>query len=613
MSPGNGPAAAYDPEPAAESCRRPFCPTAMTRRPPRPASLLTLCLTLWVAAAGAFSLVGCGGGDSAKADAEFIYATRGPINVLDPNSMSWMQDIQAAQEMFEGVYRLDPTDPELKPVLGAAGDVKVSDDGYDWTVTLRPDLKWSNGDRVTAGDFVFAWQRNLREWSDYSYLIGEYVEGANAYHAAYVADPTTADFDTVGVKAVDDQTIRIRLQYPITFFRDLLAFTVYWPQPEKAMAKFKQTNDKGGVTYDAAWTRPENMVCNGPYKLTEWQQGVELRMAMNDFYWGRDQVKSRTIKAITNDNGGLALEQYDAGQIDWLSDGDPDLLIGLLKEGRKDVYVFPGYGTYFYSFNCLPNLPDGRPNPFADKKVRQALTMAIDKRPIVDNVTRLGEPTTANYVPVGDPPFFGGYKPPQGLAFDIPKARALLEAAGYPEGKDWPGGITLLYDTDSKVHPAIAQIVSKQWKDNLGIAVELEPIENRQFKKRLNTQQYAVARASWYGDYMDISTFTDKYLSESDNNDAKWKNPEYDRLLNAALRTTDVQKRYDELSRAEGILLDDAPIIPLYHYVNNFLHRDDVKGIPTNGRKMVSMRNISTPRSTGPGMTAGADQTAAAN
>jgi oligopeptide transport system substrate-binding protein len=541
---------------------------------------------------------------AAAEKAELVYATRGPITVLDPNQMSWMQDIQVGQEIFEGIYRLDPTTPDLKPRLGAASDVQVSEDGLTWDITIRDNAKWSNGEDVLASDFAFAWQRNLREWRDYSYLIAQYIEGADDYYKAYTKDPKSADFSKVGIEVLGDKKLRVTLRYPITFFKDLLAFTVYWPQDESAMEPFKQPLDNGAVTYDTKWTNAGNISTNGPYTLAEWQPGVDLTMAMSEHYWDRDNVKSRTIQAVTNSNAGLALEQYEDGQIDWLTDSEPDLVRSLLAQGRggKDVFVFPGYGTYFYTFNCLPTLPDGSENPFADVRVRQALTMVLDKKPIVETVTRLGEPVTENYVPFVDPPFFPEYEAPFGLPFDVAAAKELLAKAGYPDGEGFPAGITLLYDTNVKTHGDIAQIIVKQWQDKLGLNIELEPIENAQFKQRLGSQQYAVARASWYGDYMDISTFTDKYLSTADNNDAKWVNEEYDALAAQALRTKDLAERYELLSRAEEILLREAPILPLYHYVNYFLHKPEVKGIPQNGRKMVSMMNISTPRSSGPGM-----------
>ncbi|MEL7239456.1 MAG: peptide ABC transporter substrate-binding protein, partial [Planctomycetota bacterium] len=406
---------------------------------------------------------------TAQNDAEFIYATRGPITVLDPNQMSWMQDIQVGQEIFEGIYTLDPTTSDLQPTLGAASDVQISEDGKTWTITIRDDAKWSNGEAVLASDFAFAWTRNLCEWKDYSYLLAEYIEGAREYYEAYTQDPKSAENIDLGIKVLGEKKLEVTLKHPIPFFKDLLAFTVYWPQDESAMEPFKQTDAAGRVTYDAKWTLPGNISNNGPYKLAAWQPGVDLRMEMNEHYWNAKATRSRSIKAVTNDNAGLALEQYESGLIDWLTDSEPDIIRGLLEQGRQDVHVFPGYGTYFYTFNCQPKLPDGRDNPFADVKVRQALVMAIDKKPIVQNVTRLGEPITDVYVPMVEPPFFPDYPHPYGLEFDITEARKRLAEAGYPEGNGFPAGVTLLFDTNVKTHGDIAQIIAKQWNDNLGI------------------------------------------------------------------------------------------------------------------------------------------------
>lgn len=541
----------------------------------------------------------CGGGERAAPEAEFVYAGRGEVTVLDPNRMSWMQDIRVGQAIFEGLYRLDPE--TLDPVYGAAEAVEVSDDGLTYTCRVRPDAKWSNGDDLTAGDFAFAWRRNLREWGDYSYLVGKYVKGADAYRAAYETDPKTADFSTVGIEVVDAKTIRVTLENPTPYFPDLLAFVSYWPLNERAMAAFRKVDpETGRETYSAEFTQPANLVGNGAYALTNWQTKVGVTLTANPHYWDADSVKSRTVRSLSITNPTLAFQKYEAGEIDWLTDLPGSMIYDLKQQGRADVAVFPSFGTYFYSINCQEKLNDGSPNPFADARVRRAVSMAVDKRVIVDEITKVGERPSAVYVPRGDPSFFEGYEHPDGLPYDVEAARKLLADAGYPEGKGFPS-VKLLYNTDTGDHAAIAQNVRRQWQDKLGIVLELDGIDNAQFKSRLHDADYAVSRASWYGDYMDVSTFTDKYLSDSDNNDSRWKRPEYDALLAEATREADPQKRLDLLSRAEAMLLEDAPILPLYQYTNSFVHRPDVTGIPRNARMMIAMHTVATPRSTGPG------------
>jgi len=279
------------------------------------------------------------------------------------------------------------------------------------------------------------------------------------------------------------------------------------------------------------------------------------------------------------------------GSVDWVADITigPEVAADLFNNKRTDLLnTGKGFGTYFYSINCLPKLPDGRPNPFADVRVRQALSMALDKRPIVENVTRLGEPITSDYIPVG---VFPGYDSPPGLPYDVKRAQQLLAEAGYPGGKGWPR-ISLLYNTGAH-HADVAQIVRRQWLENLGIDLELEGVELKIFGERLHNKDYAIARASWIGDYMDPSTFTDKYVTNGGNNDSGWSNAAYDDLLKRAAEVaTQPKLRLAKLAEAEKILLEEQPIIPIYHYVNADLRRAGVKGIKENPRNNVNFRDV---------------------
>jgi len=519
--------------------------------------------------------------------AGFRFINRGEINTLDPNRMSWMQDIRLGYALWEGIYALDPV--TLEPIPGAASKIDISDDQTVYTFHLRPEGKWSNGDPVTSADFVFAWRRMLEEPGDYTYLF-YYIKGAQAYEKAYATDAKAADFKTVGIESPDPATLVVKLEHPVTFFPDLLGFPSFFPLNEKSMQPFKQTQG-GKTTYGGEFTRPPNLVTNGPYKLTKWELRVGQRLEANPFYWDAKNVKTKSIEAVSVDDHLLAYQMYDKGEVDWLAEPNAEIASEMKQAGRTDIHIFPSFGTYFYSLNCLPKLSGGRTNPMADIRVRQALAMSIEKQPIVDNVTRLGEPITTQYVPAAS---FPKYKAPAGLAKDIAKAKQLLADAGYPGGKGFPK-LNLLFNTEGD-HKPIAEYIRKQWADNLGINIELEGVEIKQFSQRLHNKDYDIARASWYGDYNDISTFTDKYQSTSLNNDAGWTNAKYDELLKQAEVETDVQKRFDLLSQAEGIMLQEAAIIPLYHYVNKYAFRDNVKGIPMNPRNMVMFKTIEAGR-----------------
>jgi oligopeptide transport system substrate-binding protein len=247
--------------------------------------------------------------------------------------------------------------------------------------------------------------------------------------------------------------------------------------------------------------------------------------------------------------------------------------------------VFPSFGTYYYDFNSQPTLPDGTKNPLADVRVRRALTMAIDKPPIIRDVGKLGQRVATTYVPMS---VFSGYTSPPGLTYDLAEARRLLGEAGYPGGKGFPR-LSLLFNSES-THGDIATVIRRQWLDGLGI--EVENVEVKVFGARKHAHQFEIARGGWYGDYDDPSTFTDKYKSTSDGNDGLWANKEYDRLCAAAEVEPNPAKRLELLSKAEGILLEDAGIAPIYGYVGAYLFRDDVHGLPVDAKQMVMFKSV---------------------
>lgn len=532
------------------------------------------------------SMLWSGGGKVAPAD--FTFINRGEVGTLDPNRMSWMQDIRLGYALWEGLYTLDPV--TLQAIPGCADPIDLSADKTVYTFHIRPNARWSNGDEVVADDFVFAWRRMFEEPGDYTYLL-ECIKGAEDYEKAF-ADHKPARFEDVGVTALDARTLRVTLKYPVAYFPDICAFPPAFPLNRRSMEPFiERAAGSDRTSYDKAFTLPPNLVTNGPYKLVSWQFKQRLRMEANEYYWNRASVKSRIIEQVSADDPLWAYTMYDTKGVDWIAEVTGDIAGELLKKKDKDLHVFPAFGTYFYSFNCLPKLKDGSDNPFADVHVRRAFTMALDKQVIVDTITRMGEPITTTYIPRGA---FARYKSPAGLPMDIEQARRLLAEAGYPQGRGFPA-VTLLFNNEGQ-HGAIAQNVRRQWLDNLGVDVRLEGIEIKQFRERLHNKDYAVARASWFGDYNDPSTFTDKYLPDAGNNDSAWKNQKYKDLCDAAAREPDPDQRMKLFEQAETILLDEAPILPIYTYVNAYLYRNNVTGIPLNPRAMIMMQSVQVKR-----------------
>lgn len=532
-------------------------------------------------------------GGAAEPKADFSFINRGEITTLDPNRMSWMQDIRIGYGLWEGLYAPDPV--TLDAIPGCADPIDVSPDHTVYTFHIRPQAKWSNGEDLVADDFVFSWRRNLEEPGEYTYLL-YYIRGAKEYEDDFEKQRDKADFSKVGIKVLNPKTLQVTLIHPVPPFPDICTMPVCYPLNRKSMEKFldQQTlkNTNGRVhQYDKEFTRPPYLLTNGAYKITEWEFKRKMRLEANPYYWDRDHVRSKIIDQVSADDIDWGYAMYHSGGVDWIAEFTGDTAAELYARHSPDVHVFPAFGTYFYSFNCQDKLSNGQPNPFRDVRVRQALSMVIDKKVIVDTITRLGEIPSSTYIPPGA---FKGYQTPPGLPLDVAKARQLLADAGYPNGQGFPK-ITLLFNNEY-LHGPIAENVRRQWLEKLGVDVKLEGIEIKMFRERLHNKDYAVARASWFGDYNDPSTFTDKYKSDSENNDSGWVNKEYDRLCAAADIEPDRQKRLAEYSQAENIMLNEAPILPLYTYVVCYIYHPNVKGIPLNPREMLVFKSVEVQR-----------------
>lgn len=540
--------------------------------------LLAIPIFLLLLLAGAMIL----SGSAVEKKADFTYVDRSDVSTLDFPKLTYMQDIRVAYALWEGLYTLDPVN--LDPVDGCAHPIEVSADKKVYTFHIRPEAKWSNGDPVVAGDFVFAWKRMLDEQAQYAELFN-YIEGAEDYEAA-IAKGGKPDFTKVGIETDphDPLWLRVKLRNSTTFFPDLVAFAPFFPAHEKSMMEINP--DTGEPRINPRYTRPPNLVSNGPYRLDKWDFKRRLRMVASDYYWDKPSVKSRVIDFLVIENPQNAFEAYDAGVVDWWIELPGDIGGELLRKKRPDLHIFTSFGTYFYSFNCRDKLPDGTDNPLKKIAVRQALSMAVEKQFLVDNIMRMGQPVATDYIPPG---VFSGYVSPKGLPYDPDRARKLLADAGYPNGAGLP--VFKLNFNNEGQHKEIAEYLQRQWKQNLNVATELDGKELASFRDQLSNKKYSISRASWYGDYNDPSTFTDKYLPGSGNNDSDWRNEKFAALCAEAARETDAVKRLRLFEQAETILLEEAPIMPLFHYVNSGMFRDNVKGLPMNPRNMVMLKS----------------------
>ena len=523
--------------------------------------------------------------------AEFTFALTRDVLTLDPNQMSYGQDMRLAYGIWEPLYSYEPL--SLKPIPAVARSCDVSDDKRIYTFHLRDNAKWSNGDPVTSRDFVFAWRRMLESPGEYTYLH-YYIKGAKAYEDAYgqyLNEPDTKpkpDFASVGVEAIDPLTLKVTLENPLTFLFELVAFTPFLPLHEPSMRPFAQVDPRTGhTTYDGRFTRP-GVVGNGPYVLSDWEFKRRVRLTRSETYWDKANVPTATIEQLCVEDGLGQLLRYESGEVDWLAEIPSEIGPEMLAKKRPDLHVFPGYGTYFLTVMVKPTFRSGSPNPLADLHVRQALSMAIDRRPIVQNITRMGEAPATTYIPPGIFPDFD-VKP--GLDFDAKRAKQLLDESGKVVNGQLPG-VSLMYRTNSPTTAAMCQNIANQWRAHLGINVPLEQQESKTAKDRLKDKNYSIATANWFGDYPDPSTFTDKYLSTSVNNDSGWMHREFDSLCDQATREPDAVKRYDLLERANRLIDVELPIIPLYQLSNQYLFRDTVSGINTGARATTMVKGI---------------------
>jgi oligopeptide transport system substrate-binding protein len=590
------------------------------------------------------ALAWSGGGVNERAD--FTFVNRGDVYTLDLNQMSYTQDFRVTYGIREGLYAYDPT--TFRPTPSGATGHELSDDKRVWTFRLRPEARWTNGDRVTAHDYAFSWRRMLEDPGEYTYLF-YYIKGAEAYEGAFTAynkalaepakpgapKPAKPDFKTVGIEVLDDLTLRVSLSDPVTYLLDLLAFPPFYPRNERSMEPFKEVDPATGrVTYRADYTRPPvkagqpGVVTNGPFTLTDWQYKRRLILEKSPSYWDRDNVLSNRVEMVVNDNPLSQYLAYETGELDWVADVPATTAAEMKAKGRTDLRTSPAFGTAFLTFLCQPELPESvardpskRKNPLADVRVRQALTMAVDRRFITENITRMGELPARTYLPPDGTldfrwlpgPFDASpagtfYAPAQmraslaspggladkagpGLPYDVELARKLLAEAGYPNGAGFPP-LPILINSDNQTRASIAQAIKDQWKRALNIDVGVQQIEGKIFKERCSKKDYAIATVAWYGDYPDASTFTDKYLSTSLQNDSDWRNPAFDALCAKAAKEGDAAARVALLSQAEHLIDTEVPVISLYHYTNISLNRDNVEGVAANPRNLTVFKRV---------------------
>ena len=609
-------------------------------------------------------------GDRPAPRADFTFINKGDVATLDIQRMSWLQDLRVGRLLFEGLVQQDVFDPDYTIIPAAAESWSVTPDGLTYTFHLRPDLKWSNAEPLRASDFLFAWRRLLLPDTAGDYMRQlQLIKGGEAFttwrlealaRAARGDGPsgselwaeTLAKFDElVHARAPDDRTLIVTLEHPAPYFLDLLAMPPFFPVYPPLVSQYERVDpETGRLIIESGWTKPGRIITNGPFLLKTWRFKRDMRLEANPLHHSFPSLAVRSISIPTVDDANAMVLAYRSGAADWVTDvaapyrGDMyDQKLAFLQEHqaeydalkaqgideieiarrlpddpRNHLHILPVFGTQFYNFNCSPRLADGRPNPLADKRVRRALSLVIDKAAIARSVRRVGEPVASVLIP---PDSLAGYTAPAGLRCIsdcttpaerdalIAEARALLADAGHPDPSRMPT-ITILFNKDGG-HDLVAQAIASDWQRHLGVPVALDMKEIKIFREDLKNKNYMVSRAGWYGDYGDPTTFLDINRIGDENNDRNFNSPAYDELLRRATTETDAAARLAILREAEAMLVEDElPFVPLFHYCNIFLfNAHKVSGINAHPRQtqMVALVDIlddgkgpDIPRSTPP-------------
>ena len=478
---------------------------------------------------------------------------------LDPQTTIGEPESHIFNALFEGLVATDPTDHH--PVPGVAEKWDVSPDGRVYTFHLRRNAKWSNGDGVTAQDFVNSYRRILSPalGAQYAEMFFNHVEVVNAKE---FYEGKINDFAQVGFQTPDPYTLIVSLKEPATYFLQICNHESWYPVHIPTILKYGKFDEKS-----TAWTHPDNFVGNGPFRLKAWRNEQEVVVERDPGYWDAANVRLKEIHYLPTENIDTEERDFRAGQLHVTYEVPQTKIDAYRKDAPQVLRVSPYYGTYYYRLNVT--------NPiFRDVRVRRALAMAIDREGIVKNVTRGGQEPAYCLTPPDRSP--GGYVCRGAIPTDFDGARKLLAEAGFPAGRGLPP-VQILINTSAN-HRQVAEVVQHTWREQLHVDAQ---IVNQEWKVYLDSQHqlnYCVSRTAWIGDYIDPQTFLNLMTSDDGNNDTGYKNPEYDRLMARSREIADPAARLDTLQQAEALMLRDAPIAPVYFYTRVYLKQPSVKG-----------------------------------
>ncbi|MED2794195.1 peptide ABC transporter substrate-binding protein [Bacillus wiedmannii] len=460
------------------------------------------------------------------------------------------------QNIFEGLYVLDDQD---QPIPAVAKSFKRSEDGKKYTFDLRKDAKWSNGDNVTANDFMFAWKRAIKPEtaSQYASMLF-YVKNAKEINKG------TMPLDNLGVKAINDYKLEVELEQPIPYFLQLLALPIYLPQHESFLKE-------QGKNYAL---ESSTLIYNGPFVLEKWKHEQEFQLKKNATYWDEKKVKLDEINFQIVKDTMTAVNLYEAGNLDRVPINSQ--FVDKYK-GNKELHMSSDPGIAMLRFN-------EKNNALANKKVRQSISLALNKEDFVAHFINNGAKPASGLVPVGHVNEETGkdFRKENGdlSSYDLQNAKKIWEEAKKELGVEQINFEFLTFEQDNAKR--MAEYIKGDLEKNLhGLTIQ---IKQQPFKQKLQLEQtgdYDITMANWGPDYKDPISYLELFTTGNQNNKMNYSNSRFDELIKKAKTdfVLEPEKRWGALLEAEQVLLEDAAVAPLYHIGSAYVQKDYVKGI----------------------------------
>lgn len=479
---------------------------------------------------------------------------------LDPSLATGFGESKILAGLFEGLVGLNTK--TLATVPAAAESWEIRDGGKTYVFKIDPKSKWSDGSKVCADDFVFAWRRALSPQIGGEYASLMYpIKNARAFHSGELADA-----GKLGVRAQSPDTLVVELERPQPDFLKRLHMPAFYPLHRPTLEKFGADKAR-----KSEWTRPENMVCNGAFTLAKWSINDRVSLRRNPHFRASEKLLLNGVDFLPISNINTEDRAFRSGQLHITESVAPARIAYTKKHFPQSLRSDPWLGVYYYLVNTT------RP-PLDNPLVRRALSMAIDRRAIIDGFLKGGQSPALSFVP----PYCGEYTLPDEskIREDAAKARELLAKAGYPDGRGI-GEITITYNT-SEQHKPIAEAVANMWRKNLGLDVKLYNLSWPAYLAARRGGDFFVARSSWVADYAAAENFLQNFVSNSGLNHSGFADEKFDALLDNAAKSPSAEQSAKNLEKAEERLLEMSPMIPVYFYTRSFLISPLVRGWDAN-------------------------------